>query len=164
MTGVRHDLPRFRADLRAFQDGLPEMLRGLARFADARIGANATARQMRRAATKKRRRSDDKGLLRIVENRLASAVISRPFAQTGAREYAIETKLEGLGRLAFEKTITVPYAATHEYGDEGRNIPQRAFIAPAIKEEGPAIEAEGEKRLWDLMNQTIGSPTGGGKA
>src|SRR5690606_32011126 len=133
-------------------------------FADARIGANATSRQMRRASTKKRRRSDDNGLLRIVENRLASAVVSRPFAQTGAREFSIETKLEGLGRLAFEKTVTVPYAATHEYGDEGRNIPERAFIAPAIEEEAPAIEEEGEARLWDLMNTTIGGPTGGGSA
>lgn len=123
-------LQRFRTQLEEVEDQL---------LADSQLAVSQRAAQtyMQRERIGPRD-PNDTGPLRIQTSRLERSL-------SGAREGS-QGRQEGISRVRTDRTkvlITigsrVPYAATHEYGDQSRNIPRRSYLRPALDDETDTI-------------------------
>lgn len=116
----------YSARLRRFQEQLDQVAPSMLTDTQRVVSLRSAQTYMQRDKIGPRR-PDDTGPLRIQTSRLVRSL-------TGAREGS-QGRQEGISRLKSDGakiTITigsrVPYAATHEYGDPGRNIPKRPYL------------------------------------
>ena len=65
--------------------------------------------------------------------------------RTGNLQRSIQSEVkDNINKIEASLTADIEYAATHEYGDSGRNISPRSFLTPAI-----------ENVIEDAMFETI---------
>lgn len=89
------------------------------------------------------------------KNHVASAPGEPPNADTHVLDRNIEAV--STGPLKAETSSNAPYGAAQEFGDEGRNLPERPYMRPAAARQRPRAV----KRIVDAVNKVIRSSGAG---
>lgn len=143
MARVEHNIDEARADLQRFEREIEGTLEEILGYASTRVGARGAETYMRDAKGEGRRRPpEDSGPLRILSGRLARAVRGARGRQAdtgGQGERTTSLTLRG-AKAELKITISVPYAAAHEYGFSGsvRMPEHQRTITEAFGEKLPA--------------------------
>ena len=169
--GIRHNADQVAAEFAAMRPQMETMLRGVGRYANARIVGHAVGKYLRDAKGEGPREESDSGPLRILSGRYLRALNASPDARAGSRE-GFSTITATANRMTLEKGATLIYAGVHEYGATIRaknkpylvfmtaaglrraksvTIPARPVYEPALDDAAPEVEREGGRRLFALL-------------